>query len=617
MLKIKKLPLHEIQKIAAGEVVERPANVVKELIENSLDAGAMRITIVIEEGGKNLIRVIDNGCGMTPDDARMSIVHHATSKITGISDLESSTTYGFRGEALSAIISVSHCTITTKETSSLEGTRLTLHDGSILREEIVACQPGTDIIVKNLFYNVPARRKFLKTTATEWRALLTLVQAYCLAYPSCHITLQHDDTIILNCVPTDSPKTRFDQLFTLSTTPTILTCSFGNTSTSASLSGLISDPQYTRYDRSMFFLFVNKRWIKNTKLGHAIMQGYGKVLPPGKFPIACIFIEIDQHSIDINIHPRKEEVQFLHPHKIEHALKTMIADRLNEYRSDQLGPPSKATYPQSHRSAALPTFSNAYETSPIDPGYQSLQTVKNFTVDTKDFIDIIEKKLVARQETTSAFDTSRTAQAQVDATNDEQQPIMYNYHLIGQLHATYILLETDQGLVIIDQHAAHERILYEQFIERFTNIPRIALIFPHIMTVSQRDRSILLQYIDLFTQHGIIMDQKGEHQFVISELPVHAKEYNIEEFIHAIIGWIHELNNMDGSTFFKNIHERIRTQMACKAAIKAGDTLSIAQMHELITHLNITNNRLTCPHGRPTSWLLALSDIERTFKRKR
>ena len=181
MLKIKKLPLHEIQKIAAGEVVERPANVVKELIENSLDAGAMRITIVIEEGGKNLIRVIDNGCGMTPDDARMSIVHHATSKITGISDLESSTTYGFRGEALSAIISVSHCTITTKETSSLEGTRLTLHDGSILREEIVACQPGTDIIVKNLFYNVPARRKFLKTTATEWRALLTLVQAYYLA----------------------------------------------------------------------------------------------------------------------------------------------------------------------------------------------------------------------------------------------------------------------------------------------------------------------------------------------------------------------------------------------------------------------------------------------------
>lgn len=617
MSKIKQLPLHEIQKIAAGEVVERPANVVKELIENALDAGATRISIFIRDGGKQSIRIVDNGCGMSTSDAHLCILHHATSKIEGINDLPTLMTYGFRGEALSSIAAVSECTITTKEASALEGIRLTINAGTIVREETIACQQGTDITINNLFYNVPARKKFLKTTATEWRAIVNLVQAYCLTYPSCHIMLQHDDHLVINCAPASTALLRIEQLFGASLTTQLLACSTGDVNTVAQCTGFISNPQHTRYDRSMFFFFVNKRWIKNTKLAHAIMQGYAGVLPPGKFPIACLFIEIDPRIIDINIHPRKEEVQFLHPHKVEHLIKEMIIKRLNTYRSHQLG--SVESDPVSHKvntvnPLSLPPLQNKIAT--FNQYAQNIEHSVNTRIPDTTNIQEFEAAL-AKSFSTDSLPIHTTQHSIPEPPLKNILGSESTYHLIGQLHTTYLLLETPQGLVIIDQHAAHERILYEQFAQRFKAVPCTSLIFPLVITVSHKDSLILMQYKDIFIDHGISIDQQGEHQFVISSLPVHAKEHNIKEFIHEVIGWIHELQEIDPALFFEKLHERMRAQMACKAAVKAGDILTKDQMHELIANLHKTDNRLTCPHGRPTSWIITQYEIERMFKRKR
>jgi DNA mismatch repair protein MutL len=605
MSKIKKLSLQEIQKIAAGEVVERPANVVKELVENALDAGATQITLYLEDGGKQSIRIIDNGSGMAPDDVRRCIEHHTTSKITGIHDLPTLITYGFRGEALSSIASVSEITITSKESTSLEGIRIIVRDGAIVSEEIIGCPPGTDIIITHLFYNVPARKKFLKTRDTELRAIITLMQAYCLVYTTCHFKVYHQEKLLINCAATTNQQSRTEQLFDAPLPQRLLSCSFGHSTLSLHITAYISDPQYSRYDRSLFFFFVNKRWIRNTKLGNAIMQGYAHVLPAGKFPAIFTMITIDPSLIDVNIHPRKEEVQFLHPQRIEHILKTMVTERLNKYRSQQIG--GIDTEP-----SIIPS-SSSYQTTPAIPHEPITYT---------SFAAILDQRLPSSpkelhyKEIQIPLSSSPHDTQQNNLQQQEHVPPLGDYYLKGQLLATYILIETKEGLVLIDQHAAHERILYEQFAIRFRDIPRTSLIFPLVLTFSHKDSLLLQQYTDVFVEHGIILNQQTECQFVITELPVHANDHNMEQFIHQVLGWIHELSHLAKELFFQKMHERMRAQMACKAAVKAGDTLSDTQLHELIKSLKLTPHRLTCPHGRPTSWLITKDELEKIFKRK-
>lgn len=595
MGKIKKLAEHEAQKIAAGEVVERPANIVKELVENALDAGATHITMYIEDGGKQLIRIIDNGCGMSPEDARMSIVHHATSKLSTIADLDTLQTFGFRGEALSSIAAISCMTIVTREINATEGYRLELNAHQIIHESITGCQTGTDITVRDIFFNIPARKKFLKTRDTEWRAILTLVQAFCLDYPQTTFTLYHDDKRILHCPPAASLKNRLEQLFDKQLTNTLLFAEHSDAD--ITIHAAFSDLHYLRYDRSFIFLFINKRWIKNPKISHAIVKAYATKLPPGRYPAAFIFMQANPAHVDINIHPRKEEVQFLHPRKVEIAVETTIKSTLEKNLTHHFYQPAPVSPSRNFPAHTAVVASKATIAEPLVPQYNGISQQDHAV-----FAHVLEQ----------SFDK----QQQIMPASNQETPLVSQYRLIGQLLATYLLIETPDGLLLIDQHAAHERILYEQFADKFSQVATTTLIFPQIITMTAEDYQIITPLLELFAQHGFVIETIGNNQLAVRSTPVMLQHINAQELIALAISWLHEHSTLNGQALKQALCHKLQAQMACKAAVKAGDMLSEEKMHELIAKLMTTPNRMTCPHGRPTSWLISQYEIERKFKRK-
>jgi len=598
MAKIKKLPPHEAQKIAAGEVVERPANVVKELVENAVDAGATQISIYLEEGGKQLIRIVDNGCGMSKEDAHLCFDQHATSKIKTVDDLETIATFGFRGEALASIAAVSTVTLTTKEKSSedLSGTKLQLRAGETISEETVSCTAGTDICVENIFFNLPARQKFLKKKETESRHITQMLHAFCLDYLHIHFKFFQQGKEAFNCPPTQDIASRIAQLwdhhFSEQMIPVTTEEKKGVT-----ISGVISNHQYFRYDRGNIFFFVNKRWIKNQDLSRALLRGYSNVLPPARYPAACIFIDIDPTQVDVNIHPRKEEVQFLHPRTITKLLQATVKTALEDHLSSQIKQPvSFAPEP-----AIQPFYSQPQPTTFATEVTQP----KPFNFDASPFSESPEpQKHVPVQETIS--------------TNQAITPeVQKSYDIIGQYHKTYILIEKSDGLFLVDQHAAHERILYQLFSKRFEDVATVKLMFPEIVTISQEDMQTVTNHLNIFKKNGIQIEPFGENQLVVHATPVHIKNIQLDELICQVAGWVREFRELDESDFFKAINEKLHAQMACKAAVKAGDVLTMNQMEQLLVDLEKTENRLTCPHGRPTGWLLSLYEIEKRFKRKK
>lgn len=327
--KIIELPPHEAQKIAAGEVIERPANALKELIENSIDAQATAISIYIEYGGHAQIKVIDNGYGMSAEDALKAFSHHATSKIKSVDDLGHIHTFGFRGEALTSIDAVSETTIETREQAALHGTRVHKKGGEIITVTDAACPIGTTITVNNIFFNVPVRKKFLKPPETELRAINQLFFALCASQPSIHFQLFHNQKQLYNCPPADSLKNRVAQLWQHSTTSRMMSLT-GYIKNGVSVTGIISDYHVHKYDKNSIYIFVNGRWIKNHSLAKALIKGYAGGLPGDKFPAAIIMLTIDPQVVDINVHPRKQEVQFLHPRIVESAIMQAVQETLQK-----------------------------------------------------------------------------------------------------------------------------------------------------------------------------------------------------------------------------------------------------------------------------------------------
>ncbi len=606
MSKIKQLSPLESQKIAAGEVVERPANVVKEFIENALDAGATEITLYLEEGGKKLIRVVDNGCGMSPEDARLSILHHATSKITTVDDLEHIQTYGFRGEALSSIAAVSHLTLTTKEEAMPSGISLRIEQGTIIEETIVAHNTGTDIIVADLFFNLPARKKFLKTKETEWRSISQLFYALSLAYLAVSFKVYHDERLIYDCPATEDLTTRLAQLFEPSLFKNILCIKKEEERMNLKISGAITQNSYVRFDRSQIFVFVNNRWVKNHKLVQALIKGYQGMLPSQRYPAGFLFISINPLFIDVNIHPRKEEVQFLHPRIVEDLIEHTIKEKLEERHMQQLGarPEAQSVHTEPARLAKeKKRFPNSYD-------------------EKLDFKELLNRSFAHPVEPTATdrviIQEKENSLLQPDATRPVDQASSYvhpEFKLIGQLRATYILIETAAGLVIVDQHAAHERIIYERLRTRFEEIARVRLLFPHILHCTREDLQLFEPYLEMLLEFGIAASYISDHEIAVQETPIFLKNQSLDDLIKQAISVLHEHHYLEKKELKKIMHERIHAQISCKAAVKAGDELSIHSMAELIKDLHAIENRLTCPHGRPTLWELSSSQIEKKFKR--
>ncbi|HVW99017.1 MAG TPA: DNA mismatch repair endonuclease MutL [Candidatus Babeliaceae bacterium] len=608
MSRIKQLAPEEIQKIAAGEVIERPANVVKELIENSLDAGADSLTLYIEEGGKKLIRIIDNGHGMSKPDAHACILHHATSKITTVHDLESLRTFGFRGEGLSSISSVSTMVLITKEETPLEGVKVTIQNGQIHQTEITACTTGTDISIANLFDNVPVRKKFLKTKETEWRAIHNLFQAFCLAYPQHNFKLYHEGKLILNCPTTTDLQTRIGQLFDKTFVDALILEQHQDPKGSFTIDVAFCKPTYLRYDRSSLFFFVNNRWVKNQKLSQAIVRGYLKTLTPGRFPAAAVFITIDPTLIDINVHPRKEEVLFLHPRTIEIALESTIQRGLEQHYITQ----------ESTFFSASSTHSNylplQLQQSPYAP---STNHYPQQQISSQKFGAILDEAFTMKQDgAVSQFEPKPPflKQAEINHLSKEFEKAK-QYKIIGQLYNTYILLETEHGLTLVDQHAAHERILYELFTYRFEEVSIVKLLFPIVITLAEKDCDLLIPYQGILKEVGLHVEIVSSAHLTITATPVYYKDQSVQDIIMKMVGWIQDLPDATKANLELSLREKLRAQMACKAAVKAGDNLTLDHMQELIAQLEQTKNKFSCPHGRPTTWIVTHNEIERKFKR--
>ncbi len=695
MPKIKQLHLHEAKKISEGEVVERPANAVKELIENAIDAGATTITIFIEDAGKQLIRVIDNGCGMSKEDALLCFDHHATSKISSVNDLSGLQTFGFRGEALSSISAVSKVTLTTKELADQEGYYIERENNSNLIEKSVACNTGTSITIADLFFNVPARKKFLKTKDTEWRAISLMFQAFCLDYQTIHFKLYSENSLIFNCPIAKNLNERIGQLWQYSPHEMLMLTPINQRG--VSVQGAISHQHIQRYDRSHIYIFVNNRWIKNQHLVRAVLKGYMNVLPDGRYPTVCLFISVPQDQVDINIHPRKEEVQFLHPKIVENFISEAIRKTLEQYISTLIRPTENQDYFQKKQSS----FENNTHTQIglLTNSFKSNEKFVHPSVEQQDFSDnnannsydknlfLNQKEVIASHDfqdnsISTLFSSQPPDYTLIEHNHSHNSPeklpeclpkepeflaqiilspensgLQYGdewqnsnfakastdrsfsgvpkttafkpcvgfiqpreitqstYRIIGQYKSTYVLIEKSDGLFFIDQHAAHERILYEQYLNRFHEISAITLLFPETIELSADEFTTIIPYLDFFKNHGLELEHFGKHTLLVKSTATHLKNQSIPTFIKESIALIQSETAHQDNDFLNIIHHKLRSQMACKAAVKAGDILTIEQMSSLLSELDLVENRFTCPHGRPTGWHLPLREIEKKFKR--
>jgi DNA mismatch repair protein MutL len=586
---IKKLSREEAQKIAAGEVVERPASVVKELVENAIDAGATNITVTIEDGGKKLIAVRDNGCGMDPVDARLCIAEHATSKIQKLDDLFALHTFGFRGEALSSLAAVSDLVLTTKDAHHAEGLRLTVHDGIIAQEEVVAHEMGTLIEVKNLFSTVPARLKFLKKNDTEHRHIAQLFDALFLAHPTVHAKLIVDSTITKNYPATKTITQRAEQILMHKAHGPLSALTHAHKG--IMLEGAISNHQIYRFDKSAIYIFVNRRWVKNVGLTRAVLRAY-TALPKDKYPIVSLHITIDPAIIDVNIHPRKEEVAFTDSFLVEQTITAAIKEALEKEFSASLQQPTAPVFALERTLWQVPQ---------LKPFSKQPEVAKNLPQEIYAQADVPYKPATQLPLHTDSLQSAAAEKKDSSAI------------ILGQVDATYIIASTKEGLIIVDQHAAHERILYELFVTRFGTIDTVQLLFPEIIHLTVADYELALSYQKLLAEHGIIAEPFGAQQIRVTALPVFAKHISAHEIIASLITTIHDMPpKADAHHFLTNA---LRAQMACKAAVKAGDILTTQQMEQLLHDLNKSPNKLTCPHGRPTYWTITIAELEKKFQR--
>lgn len=632
---IKILPAHEAQKIAAGEVIERPAHILKELIENSIDAGATQIFIWIEQAGKQLIRIVDNGCGMNEQDAHTCFLPHATSKISSLEDLYCVQSYGFRGEALASIAAVSKVTLVTrlKDDPTGIGTFLQYQDGSAIEHKAVSCPIGTELVIRDLFYNIPVRKKFLKADSTEWSQIQAIIQAFCLSHLDIHFKLFHDDRLVLNAPAVPLLKDRVAQIWDYDVAQNLISLEKSKKQIPwFSYDGLISKHQFWKHGRTHIFFFVNGRWIKNQELSKALLKGYLNVLPPAKFPAAFVFLQVDQDQVDVNVHPKKEEVRFVKPATVESqlfdAVKMTLEVNLNRTLSSQNSDiqekptifSSSTSLSAPHQAASINTFSPQVHRKPsVD--WDMLLNMSAFKQDSAPAQQPSHGlKLHGPQalEASEKYEKNEQHEQQNLLVNDQKdETLVVSFSIIGQLFKTYIIIESGDQLIMVDQHAAHERVLYEKFLKNFQHKEGTALLFPEIVHVSAHQMEIAQGLLDFFNDQGIILELFGASEIAIKSSPPLIAQHDLKDLLFEAIHFVEEHNTeLDTVVFAKKLNEFTHSHMACKAAVKAGDSLEQIFMHQLMSDLMSVENRFICVHGRPTMWTMQQSVIEKNFRRR-
>ena len=666
MSNIRILPETVANKIAAGEVVERPASVVKELLENALDANAHSIRIEVESGGKRLIRITDDGMGMNRDDALLAFERHATSKLRTADDLLSIATLGFRGEALPSIAAVSRLVLETCHAEGQEGTRVEFAGGKLISVKPAGLPQGTCINVCDLFYSVPARRKFLKSETTELGHIASLVTHYALAHPETHFVLKTPTQEILHATPVASQADRVYQIFGRTALDELVeipaaegpiraaitepSLEPGEEAAKISVKGFASRPEVHRSNRNGIYVFVNRRLIRDRLILHAISDAYRNIVPPGVFPVVLLFLELPYDEVDVNVHPSKIEVRFRHPQfvhdftrdAVRHALSnarpipgfpasrshsaatnvipihngaitTIVAEGSELSATDlALGPPRAVIPPLAMSSSpgSGSTYPDDFELSGemLQPLAQRLQFGSDNALEFP-----VAARAAAAASGSASIAATTTAPTQAPATLPSAEDIA-DLKPLGQVNNSFIVAVNSEGLWIIDQHVAHERVLFEQHLRarRAGELGGQRMLLPLVVELAPRQLVIFEQIAEELRANGFEADQMGPRSIAIHAAPAGIAAADAEKLLAEILDGIARENQ---AISIDSLQSKIAASTSCHAAIKVNTPLDRTKMEWLLGELSKTEYPMSCPHGRPVVLRYSTRDIERAFKR--
>lgn len=609
--RISLLDEHTANRIAAGEVVERPASVVKELVENSIDSGATQITVTLEEGGKELIKITDNGCGMTREDAILSLQRHATSKIRSADDLDSISTLGFRGEALPSIASVSVLEMTAKHDAEPEGARLEVEAGTIINLESVGAPRGTTIAVRRLFFNTPARLKFLKTAQTELGHITEIIGWFAMAYPSIHFRLLHGSREVLISPATGSRLNSITQVLGKDAAKQMVPISFETQA--MKVGGFVSNPSLTRINRRDQVFFVNGRPIKSRTITHALDQAYRGLLQPGRYPVAVVFIEVVPELVDVNVHPTKAEVKF----SSEHEIHSAVHRAANEALMQGAAAPSIGQQTTTRPSQPL-------NLTPDQPQYRQQPLMPRQDTDITAFREALAKRreeAIAESGTPDPFVWQKGAGVPVEespvpeADFDAPRTVALRaVNVIGQARNTYIVAQCDDGVLIIDQHVAHERVLFDRMLkareERSAAVQ--GMVVPVTVSLSARESAVVSQRLEDIRRAGFDLEEFGGDTFMLRGAPAWLKPGEAEPVLRDTI---QELVDLSIARHLLVRPDQVLITASCKMAVKAGEQLAMEEMTQLVDDLLKCENPFVCPHGRPIIVSLSNWELDRKFRR--
>lgn len=583
---IQLLPDDIVNKIAAGEIIERPVSIVKELVENCLDAGATEIRVEIESGGKQVIRVSDNGCGIAARQAELAFERHATSKIRAVEDLHNIGTMGFRGEALASIASVCQVTMKTRTEAEDSGISLFIVNGKCQSSQPIAMPAGTTIEARSLFFNQPARRKFLKSDAAEASAIGHMLNAFAVAHPEVSFHFYQEQRHVLNCPATATLRERVFQVFGSEMLESLL--ELDETMYHFRVAGFVSSPDALKTNKNYQYFFINRRFVKDKVLANSLYVAYRVYAETGQYPVAFLFLDIPVAMVDVNVHPAKYEVRFLQQGLVQKGIIDTIQKAL-------------------HAARPLPTFQlpgGQQQQSPYLPRYSGPELS-------------ITPPEAGQPPSQPGLSSAGIAPAgmQMPSPALRKMPAAGEYKIIGQYDNTYILLSDEAGLIIVDQHVAHERILYEQLIDEQQNKQRVAvqpLLIPLVMEVNPAQMMLIEEYGKHFEELGFVVEVFGISSVVFKQIPDVMSGANYTASVQALIN---DLEKLYREGLLESCADEMRKSVACQAAVKINMPLTMEKMEYLIQGLLKTRTPQVCPHGRPIILRISHYEIQKNFRR--
>lgn len=597
MSRIRLLPEILASQVAAGEVIERPASVVKELVENSIDAGARKIEVSVRRGGISLIRVVDDGCGMDRDDALLSLERHATSKIRTASDLAAIATLGFRGEALPSIASVSRFRLTTRELDAVAGTEIIVAGGKIETVRDGGEAPGTQIEVRSIFYNLPARRKFLRSENTESRNTEHQLHLQATGHPEIAFAFVRDERVIFQLPAVANLIDRIRDLHGKELVDRLLAVEEPPPNAHIRIRGLIGQAGVSRQTRAQQLVFVNGRAVENAVLTAALREGYHTALMKGQFPVTFLFVDLDPAAVDVNVHPAKREVRFRDPNSVRETIVRVIQRTLESGRQEwqqQFQRPVVAAGIDDSGPSRIPAPVFTPPGSPIPATTESLP-LRQFQPN--------------ESSPTVSTTPSWTEQPAATAARSQQ------FQIIGILNKLYVLMENQEGLVLVDQHAAHERILFEELRRRMEEqgVPSQRLLLAQTFELAPRDAEWVERNTATLQKMGIGIEPFGQNAFKIDSLPTFLDVADPVTFMRKVIDGLKSASN---SSSAMRLGEEMIAKTVCRHAVKANDPLRYLEVEKLITDLLQCDLPYCCPHGRPTMIQISHAELEKKFGRK-